>query len=300
MDKVLVLGANGLLGQSLIEQFKNDFEVIASSVEDEKYFENEDIPYFQTDLTMRYDVADLINAAAPDIIINCAAMTNVDLCEKEREMTWKLNVKAIENILESCQNKKPLIVQISSDYVFDGNDAPYSEIDVVNPVSYYGRSKLSAENIVKNAPYDYIIARTQILYGTGKNVRPNFVTWVINALRQNEKIRIVNDQKNTPTYVNDLSEGLYRLIMLKEYGLFHISGSESISRYDFAMKIADVFNLNSELIEEITSDELQQSALRPQNSSFVQNKFINRTRWETHNITDGLQLLKVELEKEDG
>jgi dTDP-4-dehydrorhamnose reductase len=300
MKKVLVLGANGLLGQSLIRRFKDNYEVSASSIEEEKYYEDVTIPYFQTDLTVRYDAADLIKEVVPDIIINCAAMTNVDLCEREREMTWKLNVKAVENILESCRNIKPLFVQISSDYVFDGTNAPYSETDEVNPISYYGRSKLSAENIVKNAPFEYIIARTQILYGTGNRVRPNFVTWVIDSLRKNEKIRIVNDQKNTPTYVNDLSEGLYRLIELGEYGLYHISGNESISRYDFALKIADVFDLNRELIEEITSAELQQAALRPQNSSFVHNKFINRTRWETHNVTEGLQLLKLEMEKKNG
>ena len=167
----------------------------------------------------------------------------------------------------------------------------------MNPINYYGRSKMSAENIIRNSSFEYIIARTQVLYGSGKGVRDNFATWVINALRANEKIRVVNDQRGTPTYVHDLSEGLYKLLQNKEYGLYHISGGDSISRYDFALKIAEVFELNKELIEAISSEELQQAALRPANSSFTQNKFINRTRWQTHGINDGLQLLKAELEQ---
>jgi dTDP-4-dehydrorhamnose reductase len=297
MKKLLVFGANGLLGQSVIRRFKQDFVVISSSLNKKASFDYTDIPYYQTDLTVRYDVADLMNEVKPDIIINTAAMTDVDLCESEREAAWKVNVKAIENILESCRNLNPVIVQISADYVFDGTNAPYGETDTMNPINYYGRSKMSAENIIKNSSFEYIIARTQVLYGTGNSVRNNFVTWVINALRNNEKISVVNDQRGTPTYVHDLSEGIYKLIQQKEFGLYHISGSDSISRYDFALKIAEIFNLNADLIEEIDSEQLHQAALRPANSSFTQNKFINRTRWQTHGIADGLKLLKAELEQ---
>ncbi len=297
MSKVLVLGANGLLGQSIIKRFNNEYEVNASSMENESFIDLPAVPYFQADLTIRYDVADLIQKVQPDLIINTSAISNVDLCETEREMTWKVNVKALENILDACGRLKPVVVQISTDYVFDGNNAPYSEMDEVNPIGYYGRSKMSAENIIRNCSLEYIIARTQVLYGIGKRIRPNFVTWVINALKKNENIRVVNDQKGTPTYVNDFSEGLYKLIMQREFGLYHISGNESVSRYDFALKIAEIFGLNSELIEEITTDDLKQKAPRPKNSSFTLNKFINRTRWKTHGVADGLNLLKLEMEQ---
>ncbi len=297
MKKVLVLGANGLLGQSLIRRFKEEYDLYASSLEPEAMFDYTEIPYYQRDLTVRYDTADLMQEIKPDVIINTAAMTDVDLCEVEREAAWKINVKAVENILEACRSLNPVIVQISADYVFDGNNAPYSESDPMNPLNYYGRSKMSAENIIRNSSFEYIIARTQVVYGTGRKVRKNFVTWVVDALRNNQKIRVVNDQKGTPTYVHDLSEGIYKLMNYNEFGLYHISGSESISRYDFALKIAETFNLNADLIEEISSAELRQAALRPTNSSFTQNKFINRARWQTHGIAEGLKLLKTELEQ---
>jgi len=297
MSKLLVMGANGLLGQSIIRRFQNEYEISISSIESESSVSHLGLPYFQVDLSIRYDVADLIQNVQPDLIINTAAMTDVDLCETEREKTWKVNVKAVENIIDACEKLSPTIIQISTEYVFDGNYAPYNEMDDVNPVNYYGRSKMSAENIIRNCSLEYIIARTQVLYGTGIDVRANFVTWVINALQKNENIRVVNDQKGTPTYVNDLSNGLYKLIRQREFGLYHISGNESISRYDLALKIAEIFGLNAELIEEITTEDLQQKAIRPVNSSFTLNKFINRTRWETHGITDGLNLLKRELEQ---
>ena len=147
---------------------------------------------------------------------------------------------------------------------------------------------------------EYIIARTQVLFGTGKNIRPNFVTWVVNQLSQKKKIRIVDDQIGSPTYAPDFCEAIDRLLQNEAYGLFHVSGAEIISRYDFALKIAEVFDLDASLIERIKTEDLKQKAPRPMNSAFKIYKLINYTGWEPHSLTEALQLLKKELQAQNG
>jgi len=209
-------------------------------------------------------------------------------------------VLAVENILEAPYLKKPIFVQISTDYVFDGETGAYSEIDKPNPRGDYARSKMAAENIVSASAFEFIIARTQVLYGKGINTRLNFVTWLIQSLKEKKQVQVVNDQIGSPTYAADVAEAVYRLLDNQTYGLFHVSSPDSISRYDFALKIAEIFNLDNTLIEEITSENFVQKAPRPMNSSFVIDKLYNNLNWQPQNVEQALMLLKTELEKENG
>lgn len=297
MRRVLILGANGLLGQAMQKRFVPKHHVFAGSLEQNNFLTELDAFYIQVDLTSRAQVRELIIKADPEIIINAAAFTNVDLCEDEREKCWGGNVLAVENILEAPYLKKPIFVQISTDYVFDGETGAYSEIDKPNPRGDYARSKMAAENIVSASAFEYIIARTQVLYGNGKNIRPNFVTWLIHSLKEKKQVQVVNDQIGSPTYAADVAEAVHRLLDKQAYGLFHVSGPDSISRYDFALKIAEIFNLDSALIKEITSENLVQKAPRPMNSSFVIDKLYNNLSWQPQNVEQALAFLKTELEK---
>lgn len=299
MKKVVIFGSNGLLGQNLIKRFIKDYEVIASSLKSTN-FSLTDIPYYKLDLSNRSGVSDFLASAKPDIIINTAAYTDVDGCEQKRELCWNTNVRAVENIIDIAETFKPLLIQISTDYVFDGTMGDYREKDETNPIGNYARSKMAAENIVKSSSLENIIARTQVLYGSENKVKLNFATWVISRLKHNEKIRVVSDQIGNPTYVDDLSESIFKLIQNQEYGLFHISGSEKINRYNFAKKIAEVFNLNNELIEKITTSELKQAAPRPLNSSFIIDKLVNRIDWEPGDVISGLERLKTKMNEKNG
>jgi dTDP-4-dehydrorhamnose reductase len=232
------------------------------------------------------------------VIINAAAYTNVDKCEDERKICWETNVKSIEKILEVSESFSPLFIQVSSDYVFDGNSGSYREIDEPKPLGYYGFCKLAGEKLLRSCGLEYLIIRTSILYGTGNKIRPNYVTWIINELKNGKKIRVVNDQYGNPTFVDDLSEAIYRLLEKEVYGVFHVSGKESCSRYNFALKIAQIFELNSELIEEITSEQLKQKAPRPMNSSFVLYKLSNTIDWLPSNVEQGLIKLKKQMNLE--
>lgn len=300
MDKILVIGSNGLLGQSLVKRFNQDFDVYGCSIEPDNYTSfllNEN--YFKLDITNRSDVKNFFLSIQPDIIINAAAYTNVDKCEEERDLCWAVNARSLENIVEACKVFSPILIHISTDYIFDGKNAPYKENDIPNPHGFYGKSKLSAEKAVKESMLEYIIIRTQILYGTGNKIGNNFVTWVIDKLKKNEAIRVVNDQIGNPTFVDDVSEAIYRLLELNEFGVFHVSGNQECSRYEFSKTIAEVFNLDDTLIEEITTSELNQKAPRPMNSTFIMDKLYNKTGWLPNNISLGLENLKKQIDQKE-
>ncbi len=297
MSRVLILGANGLLGQAMQHKFSQVHQVTASSAEEHSYLSEHTLPYIQADLTSRADVRNLIAKADPEIIINTAAYTNVDGCEEEREKCWAVNVLAMENVLEASYVKKPTIVHISTDYVFDGEQGRYRETDAPNPRGNYARSKMAAENILNGADFEYIIARTQVLYGTGKEVRPNFVTWLINSLRENKSVQIVTDQTGSPTYVPDVAEAVSRLLEKEVYGLFHVSSPDILSRYDFALQVAEIFELDASLIYETTTDKLQQKSPRPMNSSFILDKLYNNINWQPRSTMQALQHMKTEMER---
>ncbi len=300
MRKAIVFGSNGLLGQNIIKKFSGHYSIYASSLETDNYNAELTFDYRQIDLTVRSQVKSYIEEIQPDLIINAAAYTDVDKAEVERELCWNVNVRAVDNIIESSVFIKPIIIQISSDYVFDGTEAPYREIDKPNPRGNYARSKMASENIVRSSKLEYILCRTQILYGKGQNVRPNFVTWVIDQLKRGKPVRIVGDQIGSPTYAPDLCEAIFRLLQNEAYGLFHVSGPDSISRYDFSLKIADVFGLDRKLITKITTDELNQQSPRPMDSTFVIDKLVNHAHWEPHDCAAALKLLKNELEAGNG
>ncbi|HID37969.1 MAG TPA: dTDP-4-dehydrorhamnose reductase [Calditrichaeota bacterium] len=297
MEKVVIFGANGLLGQSLVKKFGTYYDVVASSIEKESFIPDLNSEYRPLDLTDRAATRDFIEEVKPDIIINTAAFTDVDGCEEYRDLCWDVNVRAVEYIIEGAARSRPVFIHLSSDYVFDGNNPPYSENDKPNPRGNYARSKLASENLVRGSELEYQIIRTQILFGIGHRVRFNFVTWVIDQLQKENKIRVVHDQVGTPTYAPDCSEAILRLLQKKAFGTYHVSGPDSISRYDFALKIAKIFELDETLIERISSDELAQKAPRPYNSTFVIDKLINYSDWMPHSLDEALKLLREEMQK---
>ncbi len=294
MKKLLITGANGLLGQSVTRRFRRDFDLYGCDLSASAHLGENLINYFKLDLTHRNEVLRTLTDLRPDIIINTAAFTDVDGCENDHEFCWNVNAKSVEFILEASKKFNPLLVQVSTDYIFDGNSGPYRENDTPKPLGQYGTAKFAAEKSIQAGKLEYIIARTQILYGAGIKLRPNFVTWSITRLSQGEKIKVVNDQIGNPTYVLDLAEAIFRLIMKGEYGIFHIAGNENCSRYAFALKIAEVFNLDKALIEEITTEQLGQAAKRPMNSSFILDKLANTIDWLPGNIEQSLRKLKLQ------
>ncbi|MFQ6119001.1 MAG: dTDP-4-dehydrorhamnose reductase [Methanosarcinales archaeon] len=284
MKRLLIIGT-GLLGQKIAEI--SEFETFSTYNKDP--FKIEGCKSYRLDITDELETYSLIKKLDPDFIVHTAALTNVDFCEKQKEEAWNVNVKGTENVVRACRSK---LVYVSTDYVFDGEKGMYREEDEKNPVNYYGETKLEGENIVKDLE-DYIIVRPSVLYGVNP-VKLNFATWVIHELEKGNKIKIVRDQFNSPTLANNLAELILELIERDERGTFHTAGSVRISRYEFAKKIAKIFDLDESLIESITSDELEWIAKRPKDSSLNVEK-ISKIK-KPLSIEESLEKMKEELE----
>ncbi|MCW8810771.1 MAG: dTDP-4-dehydrorhamnose reductase [Ignavibacteriaceae bacterium] len=294
-NRIIITGANGMLGQRAVEYYssKENIELLASSVEDKSVIDSAD--YISCDIKSRDKIKKVIYDYCPDFIIHTAAFTNVDLSEKMREDAWKINVKGVEYIAEAARAIDAQIIHISTDYIFDGKNGPYHENDLPNPIGYYGRTKLASENALKISGTLFTILRTNVLYGFARNSRPDFVRWVINSLTKKERIRIVKDQINNPTFIDDLVQAINKIIEFKKTGIYNIGGKEFLSRLEFTNRIADYFKLDRNLITPITTEELNQPARRPLKSGLWTLKAETELGYKPHSISESLMVMKKEL-----
>ncbi len=293
--RILIFGSNGMLGQRLVEfysTFKN-VEILSSSVEEMSFFT--EINYKQIELREKSQIIQIINEFQPQVVINVAAFTNVDLSETQRELAYQINTEAVKIIAIFCKKIDAHFIHISTDYVFDGENGPYSETDLTNPIGYYGETKLESEREIQKSEVKSTIIRTNVLYGTAKFGRPDFVKWVVQSLKSGKEINIVADQIGNPTFLDDLVQAIYLAENKQVNGLFNIGGKEFLSRYDFTLKIADFFNLSKEKINKITTESLNQIAKRPLKSGLKIEKAITELGYKPHSIAESLQKMKDEL-----
>ncbi|MDQ7039856.1 MAG: dTDP-4-dehydrorhamnose reductase [Rhodothermus sp.] len=298
-QRILITGANGLLGQELVAQLSRhaEYDVLATARDPEPRFQGGSCGYVPLDITDAQAVRRLFQDFTPTVVINCAAMTQVDQCEIEKEACWRVNVEAVETLARLCRQFGARLIQVSTDFVFDGTAGPYHETDRPNPINFYGRSKLASENVVREAGIDrWAIARTVLVYGTGVRLgRSNIALWVIEQLSQGRRIRIVTDQWRTPTYVVDLATGIERIVRYNKHGIYHISGREFLTVYDFACLIADVFDLDRSLIEPVDSATLNQVAPRPPRTGFIILKAETELGYRPRSIPEALRHLGQRL-----
>jgi len=285
-----------MLGQRAAQFYsaKENIELLATSVEEKSV--DDSVEYLSSDIKNRDTIKKVVHDYCPDFIIHTAAFTNVDLSEKLREDAWKINVKGVEYIAEAARAIDAHIIHISTDYIFDGKDGPYSENAIPNPVGYYGRTKLASENALRISGSLFTILRTNVLYGIALKSRPDFVRWVINSLDKNESIRIVKDQINNPTFIDDLVQGINKIIEFRKTGTYNIGGQEFLSRYDFTLRIADYFDLDKNLITPITTAELKQPAKRPLKSGLLILKAETELGYKPHTINESLTAMRKELD----
>ncbi len=297
MAKILITGANGLLGQKTTQMFaaETTHELILTDIQ-EKGEETRGFEYFPLDITRKDDVKERVREFSPSLIINCAAYTNVDGCETEKLLSWRVNVDAVKHFIIASRINSSKIIHVSTDYVFDGRTGNYDESSKPNPLSYYGKGKLASENALVTSGVKNAIVRTMIIYGTGKNLRLNFALWLIEKLKNKEPVNIVDDQFGQPTIVDDVALALLRITERDKTGLYHFCGSEYISRFGFALKLAGVFGYDRKLINPVKTASLNQAAPRPMNSSFILLKVGTELGLKPLNVNEGLQFLKTQLE----
>jgi len=298
MKRILICGSNGLLGQrlALMLSTRTEYEVLNTSHHRSFVFDHQLFDYTQLDVTRKGDVKSLVSSFQPDVIMNAAGATNVDWCEAHREEAWNANVHGVEHLIEAARKVRAKLIHVSTDYVFDGKSGDYAEQDKPNPINYYGKTKLAGENAIRISEIDYAIVRTIVVYGYGINVRKNFALWVIESLKQSVPIRCVDDQISNPTYVGDLAFGMIKIAELDKSGIFHLCGSERVSRYDFALRIAKVFGLDASTISVVKTNDLHQAAARPMVTGFITLKAETELGFKPMDITQGTTLLKRELQ----
>ena len=298
-NRVLLTGANGLLGQALVHRMSRfpEYDVLATARDDEPRFEGGSCGYVPLDVTDTGAVEDLFRDFTPNVVVNCAALSDAATCADERDAAWAVNVEAVGALAHLCRETGARLVQVSSDFVFDGENGPYREDDRPHPVNYYGRTKLAAENAVRGAGLSkWAIARTVLVYGTAREMsRTNVVLWMIDALSRGETIHVVDDQWRTPTYVEDLAMGIERMIHFEKTGIYHLSGRELITVYDLACTVADVFDLDASLIEPVASDFFEDAVDRPPKTGFLILKAESEIGYKPRSLKDGLRHLANRL-----
>ena len=296
--RVLITGVHGLLGQklALILGAETQWTLLLTDLAPRTFFINERFDYQQLDITARADVKSLVAAFKPDIIINAAAMTDVDGCETDRVLAYSINVDGLKNLIIAARRIDGCrVVQVSTDYIFDGNAPPYNEHSRPAPLSYYGKSKLAAENALISSAVEGLIVRTQVLYGTGYEVRQNFVAWVISQFEKGKPFAVVDDQIGNPTLADDVAYGILKLLERRCLGIYHVSGPEALDRFAFAVKIGDVFAFDQALLSRTTSAEIGQAANRPKDSTFITLKFESECNWRLANAVQGLERLRFQI-----
>ena len=298
-DQVLITGANGLLGQTLTQHLSasTNYEVTATARDDTPRFDAA-CDYIPMDVTTPDEVKEVLNTVDPDVVVNCAAVSDVAECEDDRNRAWAVNARAVRTLAKGCRERRAHIVQISSDFVFNGKRGPYDENGRPDPVNYYGRTKLASENALREFDFlDWTIVRTVLLYGTAQDLsRSNVVLWMIDQLSSGNTIHVVNDQWRTPTYVWDLADGIERVISRNQTGIYHISGREMVTIHELAETVADVFRLDPGLIDPVSSDYFDDAVARPSKTGFIILKAETELGYDPHDLETGLRALGRELD----
>ncbi len=262
--KYFITGGSGLLGERLATVAKDNDEL--TLVHNSNPTDNS----IKCDITNEKEVKESIEKENPDVIIHCAAMTNVDLCEDETELAYKVNGDGTGYLAKAANDIDAKIIYVSTDFVFDGQRGYYKEDEKVNPLGIYAKSKYDGEVQLEKYSDNWAIARVSVLYGW--HSRLNFTTWVIEQLRQKNEINIVTDQINSPTLADNAAEAIFKIAEKDKNGIFHSAGNDAINRFDFTKKIADAFDLDDSLINPTTSTQFVQKAPRPRDSSLNVNK----------------------------
>ena len=291
--KILLTGANGLLGRHLVKKLaEKGYEVIATAKGESKInsISNGKVKFFSLDITDGAAVNKLMNEVRPDVLLHTAAMTQVDECELNKIDCWNTNVTATRFLIDSAKETKSRIIFISTDFVFDGLHGPYKEEDEPNPVNYYGSTKLAAEKAVIQSGLDWAIVRTVLVVGnTEDGQRQNILTWVKEKLEKGETIKVVDDQVRTPTYVEDLADGIILILEKKSKGIFHIAGKDTLTPYQIARQTAEFLKLNSKLIEKSDASNFTQAALRPPTTGFKIDKAKKELSYQPHSFNEILK-----------
>lgn len=290
MSKLLITGASGLLGSNLLFTALNQYEVFA--IYNQHGLRSNQILSLQLDLTDKRSVTSVIHDLKPNWIVHCAALTNVDYCETHPDIAWSINVEATQHLASVTRAIGSRLVYISTDSVFDGQKGRYSENDLPNPINAYAKSKLAGEYAVLELVDKPLIIRTNI-YGWNMQENLSFAEWILNQLQHSNTIKGFQDVYFTPILVNELSNIILQMMEAELSGIYHVAGSQRISKYQFAYMLADIFELDCSLVQSSSITQAHLIAPRPLDTSLDTLKISNTLKMIMPDIATGLNRFKT-------
>lgn len=294
--KVLIVGANGGLGNVLAQHLRTETDWAVATADRTEYREGVEARAFDSAHKASWALLFADPGTRPDAVVNAAAYTDVDGCEKERERARRDNVELVSHIVEASRKHRLRFIQISTDNVFDGRRGPYTEASLPDPINYYGKTKLAAENECRRLDGRASIVRTMWLYGSSVG-KPSFVEWVKRELSESRTVRVAQDEIGNPTLCEDVAAGIRRILELDVTGIYNLAGPEILSRLDVAYIIANWVGADPALIESVQSAELNRPALRPLQSGLLTLRAQAILGIRGTPLHQGLQFLETQRER---
>ncbi|MEM3556247.1 MAG: SDR family oxidoreductase [Candidatus Micrarchaeia archaeon] len=298
--KIFITGGNGLLGSALSLGLVKEHKVVCGCHASYIKIKNDNFSSEIFDIT-REDMLEVVVRASPDVIIHAAAITDLELCERDPTMAYKVNVAGTENILKAARKCGAKLVYMCTDYIFDGRAGNYSETDKPNPLSVYAKTKLEGEEIIRK-DYDNFLSIRTSLHGWNPNPgKTSFSSWVVESLRRGKKVQLIRDQISSMIFTNDLAGIMNRMLKQDLTGIYNVASSDSMSKYDIGLTIAEVFKLNKEFITQISLSQLARKislkAKRPMNVSLDVSKIEKKLGERMPSIREGIVSMKEKEEE---
>ena len=304
LDKLLVIGDTGLVGSKIVSMAPRfGFEAHGTHNARDSPFQNS----YKLDITDNGATTELFSKVRPRVVVNTAALHNVDYCETHHEEADKVNVLGVKNLVDEAAKHGSRLVHLSTDYVFDGMFGHYTEEDTPHPLHYYAQTKVESEEAVAQSP-SYAVARPSVIYGwnpleangvpssSGKTI--NFAMFVLDKLKKNETVKAVRDQYGSPTFADNLAEALLRLAKYQGNGIFHTAGKSCVSRYEFAVKLAGLFGYQTHQIQPVYTSEFKQLAVRPKNSCLKVDKAERALKMRFFTAEEGIKEMRRQAPSE--
>ncbi|MFM2017695.1 MAG: hypothetical protein RL007_1351 [Bacteroidota bacterium] len=311
MKTILITGSNGLLGQKLVyallerNAVNHAWRIIATARGENRLSNKSGYEYVTMDIGKAEEIISVFNKFKPDVVINTAAMTNVDACESKKEEAELLNATSVKFMTEALREMKNAdssydvhFIHLSTDFIFDGTAGPYTEEGIPNPLSHYAATKLEGEKFTFVSGLKWSVLRTIIVYGIADDMsRSNLVLWAKGALEKGQKINVVDDQFRSPTLAEDLAEGCILCAEKQAQGIFNISGEKTYSVLELVQKVAEYWKLDKSLINAVSSATINQPAKRPPVTGFIIDKAKKVLGYNPRSFEEGLAVLDAQLKQ---
>jgi dTDP-4-dehydrorhamnose reductase len=293
--KILITGASSLPGyRAALAALQRGYEVVALHLSHDVPIEHPKLKKVKLDITDTVRLQDLVLKERPDVVIHAAALGDVDECERNKELAWRVNVVSTAALAQAAEVVNAYVLYLSTDYVFDGERGMYSEREPPNPVNYYGLTKLMGEVAVQARCSRWSIVRASSIYGLGPG-RTNFARFLVEKLSKGERVRALVDQYTSPSQAALLAEAMMEILERRMVGIFHVVG-ERMSRYEFALKVAEALGFDKSLISPARMDEFKWLARRPRDSSLAFEETRSKLSCSFYSTEKALETLKAELE----